>query len=249
MNLAPHAETHPFNTQQLLQIHADTLFISDAAGRLRFNADPGYPEHELESAPRFWLGRTDQGVLWRLRADLPADLHASLEAIAQTIPLRADPMVLPPQIAAIQAVLAVHAPIYELATGPCYWMPQSLPVPAITLVITPANADALAAHFPWKQSQRALHAAGPLVATIVDQQAVAVCYCARLNAVAAEAGVETTESARGHGYAQAAVAGWAAAIRGLGILPMYSTSWDNYASQGIARRLGMHEYADTCWIQ
>ncbi|KPL90172.1 GNAT family N-acetyltransferase [Herpetosiphon geysericola] len=243
MNLAE------YSAQQLLQIHADTLFISDAAGRLRFNADPGYPEHELEPAPRFWLGRTDDHVLWRLRADLPADLSESLEAIAQTIPPRTDPMLLPPPIAAIRDLLAVHAPMSEHASGPCYWMPELLPVPAIVLLITPANAEVLAAHFPWKQSQRALHDAGPLVATIVDQQAVAVCYCARLNAIAAEAGVETTESARGHGYAQAAVAGWAAAIHALGILPMYSTSWDNYASQAIARRLGMREYADSCWIQ
>lgn len=237
------------SAQQLLQIHADTLFISDATGRLRFNADPGYPEHELEPAPRFWLGRTADHVLWRLRADLPADLSESLEAIAQTIPPRTDPMLLPPQIAAIRDLLAVHTPMREHAAGPCYWMPEPLPVPAIALLITPANAEVLAEHFPWKQSQRALHAAGPLVATIVDQQAVAVCYCARLNAIAAEAGVETTESARGHGYAQVAVAGWAAAIHALGILPMYSTSWDNYASQAIARRLGMREYADSCWIQ
>ena len=40
-------------------------------------------------------------------------------------------------------------------------------------------------------------------------------------------------------------AGWAAAVRQQGILPLYSTSWDNLASQGIARSLGMIAYADT----
>lgn len=233
---------------QLLQIHAATLFLSDAAGRLRFNADPGYPEHDLDPAPRFWLGRTDQGVIWRLRADLPADLAATLEHIAQTIPPHTDPQLLPPQATAIRAALQAHAPIADEAAGPSYWMPSAPPVPATTVVITPDTAHLLTQHFPWKQSQRALHAAGPLVATVVGQHAVAICSCARLTAVAAEAGVETTAAAQGHGYGTAAVAGWAAALRARGILPMYSTSWDNHASQGIARRLGMIAYADTWWV-
>ena len=64
------------------------------------------------------------------------------------------------------------------------------------------------------------------------------------SAQAAEAGVETTESARGQGHASAAVAAWAAAVLGEGRLPLYSTAWENRASQGVARRLGMVLYGD-----
>jgi RimJ/RimL family protein N-acetyltransferase len=78
----------------------------------------------------------------------------------------------------------------------------------------------------------------------VQDQAVAICFCARLNPQAAEAGVETVAAARGQGYASAAVAGWAAAMRQRGVIPLYSTSWANVASQGVARKLGMVCYGD-----
>ena len=68
---------------------------------------------------------------------------------------------------------------------------------------------------------------------------------ARLTDRAAEAGVETLEPYRGHGYAAvvaAGCAGWAHAIRATGRIPLYSTSWDNLASQGVARRLRLVQY-------
>jgi hypothetical protein len=49
--------------------------------------------------------------------------------------------------------------------------------------------------------------------------------------------VETRADHRRRGHAVNAVAGWARAARSWGATPFYSTSWDNVASQGIARRL------------
>ncbi|HZS91689.1 MAG TPA: GNAT family N-acetyltransferase, partial [Chloroflexota bacterium] len=40
----------------------------------------------------------------------------------------------------------------------------------------------------------------------------------------------------------AVVAGWARAIRASGRIPLYSTSWDNHASQAVARKLGLVQY-------
>ena len=63
-----------------------------------------------------------------------------------------------------------------------------------------------------------------------------------------EAGVETSASARGRGFPPAVVAAWARAVRELGAEPLYSTSWENTASQAVARKLGLIPYAADYWL-
>ncbi|MFE6795751.1 GNAT family N-acetyltransferase [Paenibacillus chitinolyticus] len=72
--------------------------------------------------------------------------------------------------------------------------------------------------------------------------AVSVCFSARSSDKAAEAGVETLKDYRGKGYAMRVTSSWAQAIRRSGRIPLYSTSWDNYSSQSIAKRLRLHFY-------
>ena len=60
----------------------------------------------------------------------------------------------------------------------------------------------------------------------------------RLTPVAAEAGAYTVEDFRGRGYVGLAVSAWANRLLASGRVPIYSTSWDNAASQGVARKLG-----------
>jgi predicted GNAT family acetyltransferase len=80
------------------------------------------------------------------------------------------------------------------------------------------------------------------MAALAHGEVVSVCHSARLSSRAAEAGVETLAPFRGHGHASRAVAAWAIAIREMGRVPLYSTSWDNAASQGVARRLALRLY-------
>lgn len=239
----------PLSDLQLIDIQVSALFACDADGRLRYIAEPGYAEAELDPAPRLWMGRTTSGNRWRFRHDLPEDLMRDLDELCRAEPIAvnlADP---PVQADAIRAVLQAYAPIVEEVRGPAYWIPDAVPVPDAAVLISEANAELLDAHFPWKRTSRAGITTGPVTATVVDNRAVSICYCARLNDQAAEAGVETAESVRGHGYAGAAVAAWAATIRQRGLLPLYSTSWDNYASQGVARKLGAVCYGEdwTLW--
>jgi hypothetical protein len=77
----------------------------------------------------------------------------------------------------------------------------------------------------------------PFMAMIENDQAVSICASVRISEAVHCAGVETLADHRQRGHAVNAVAGWARAVRSLGATPFYSTSWDNVASQGVARRL------------
>jgi len=117
------------------------------------------------------------------------------------------------------------------------------------VLISEENANLLQSSFPWARSLLQAQDAGPIAAAIEQGSAVAICFCSRLPNRATEAGVETLPAHRGKGYATAAVATWAAEVRRRGILPLYSTSWENLASQRIAYKLRMVLYGDDWSIQ
>jgi len=64
---------------------------------------------------------------------------------------------------------------------------------------------------------------------------VSVCCSVRITPTAHEAGVETHREFRGHGYAAHVVSAWASTVRDIGPIPLYSTSWQNTASQRLPR--------------
>jgi hypothetical protein len=234
----------PRSALHLIAIQISTLFVCDADGRLRYIREPGYAESELDPAPRFFMGRTLQGNRWRFRHDLPDALVRDLEELCRTEPIAvnlADP---PHNGAAIRAALHAHAPITAEEGGPAYWIPDGVQAAAEVVLISAANAHLLAANFPWKLTSRSGLTTGPLAAAVARGSAVSICFCARLTPWAAEAGVETGAAFRGRGYASAVVAGWACAVRQRGLVPLYSTSWENVASRGVARKLGMVHYAE-----
>ena len=143
-----------------------------------------------------------------------------------------------------QAALEQHAPIQDEYRGPAYWVPDAGAVPENVVLIGAANAHLLQAGFAWLIAPAQQPESGPVAAAIAQGMAVSVCFCSRLPGQATEAGLETLEPFRGRGYAAAAVIGWAAAVRQRGILPLYSTSWANHASQAVARKLGMVRYGE-----
>jgi RimJ/RimL family protein N-acetyltransferase len=70
------------------------------------------------------------------------------------------------------------------------------------------------------------------------------CYSSRVGRRADEAGVETPPEHRGRGYAPIAVAAWARRVQRAGKLALYSTSWENRASQRVAAKLGGRLYGE-----
>ena len=77
------------------------------------------------------------------------------------------------------------------------------------------------------------------MAMVENGHAVSVCASVRIAKAAHEAGVESLPAYRRKGHAVDAVAGWANEVRKTGAIPLYSTSWDNAASRGLAAKLGL----------
>jgi len=227
-----------------MELLINVSFCYDAAGRMLYVNEPEQPP-----APRFYMVRTPVGNHWRFRYDLPAATIQQLNQLCEAEPLSADLTRPPQQYTAIKAVLEAQAPLQDEYRGPVYWIPPGIERPANVVLISVTNADLLQPLFPWVLPLPQNPRRGALVATVAQGMAVALCYCARIPDQVTHAGVETAEAFRGQGYATAAVAGWAAEVRRLGLLPLYGTTWDNLASQRIAHKLGMVLYGENWSIE
>lgn len=212
-----------------------TLFRVDAAGRLLAVNEPDAP-----LAPRLFVGRTSDGDCYRFRHDLPDEVVTEIEIILADEPVLADIRDPPVTLTRLLARLEAHIPVVRVWQGPAWYVPHALTWTSDIETVAVTAASIGEAHFPWLRQE--LIDIQPCHAVIVDGQAVAVCWSARTSMVAAEAGVETAEGFRGRGYAAVAVAAWARAVQESGRRPLYSTSWDNIASQGVARTLGLELY-------
>lgn len=228
---------------ELMAIQINTLFRTDDVGQLRWVNEPGEDE-SCPPAPRFFMGRTREGNLWRFGADLPAQVRQEVNELCLAEPVVDDPCLPPVHADAIRNVLERSEAVREEYRGPAYWIAQDPPISGNAVLITPANLELLRSHFPHWLTPPPYYELGPAAVTIVDGAAVAICCCVRVPGKATEAGVETAPVYRGKGYAPAAVACWAAAVRQQGIIPLYDTSWENLASQRVAQKLGMVQYGE-----
>ena len=205
--------------------------LPDSRRRIATTAEPN-----ARSAPFFVLIRGISKVAWGVRTDVPAKIADELDRLAAAEPPVED-FQTPP----------LHAGSYlslvggQIAAGPAFRFPDTLATPAgVTLI---DRLDLLERNFRgWLASE--LPWCSPIVAAIDAGYPVSVCFCATRNsALAVEAGVETAPAFRGRGLAARVTAAWACAIRSSGKIPLYSTSWTNAGSLGVARKLGLVQYA------
>ena len=224
----------------VLELQVDALFTHDAAGRIVAINEPGGGP-----APRFFLGRTRTGALWRVRYDLPETAARRLETLAASEPEQDGLQAEPRNMAAYLEALRADGEVQTIFSGPAYRFPDTLPAQAAGVTrITRANVSLLRL-LDWDLEALAageLAAAEPMLALVEDGAAVSLCFSARLTARVAEAGVNTLEGYRGRGYAPTVVTAWAQVMRATGRVPLYSTSWDNAASRAVARKLGLIQY-------
>ena len=223
--------------RDLMGLHVEALFTHDAHGHLvRVNELNGAP------APRFFLGQARDGVVRRYRRDVPEAVRRALAAASAAAPLpdpAADPAAYASaSLARSAAILARSAPVERTEAGPAFCFPGELPaLDGAVVLVTEADVELLHPLLPaWVPDVRL---SPPLFVLVVDGRAVTVCGSVRITARAHEAGVETAAAFRGRGYAAPVVAAWARAVRALGVTALYSTSWQNAASQAVARKLGL----------
>ncbi len=188
------------------------------------------------AVPRFHLMRTALGNIARYRHDVPDDLVARLERICECEPVVDPPTRVPALCAEYLNALGILPANDERWSGPAYMIERDAPPLVAPIAINKKNAHLLRGKLEeWLPD---VQHGQPLMAVIEDGRAVSLCASVRISNAVHCAGVETLPEYRRRGYAVSAVAGWARAVRALGAIPFYSTSWDNVASQAVASRLG-----------
>lgn len=136
----------------------------------------------------------------------------------------------------VERVLAPYGS-WTRGGGPVYRFPDT-PTPSEHAVeITEANREILRKHFQWLDDE--FGGWGTAFAVVRDGAAVSLCFSSRLDDNSAEAGLETVAEYRGQGFAAFVTRSWAAAVHASGRIPFYSTSFDNTASQAVARKMGL----------
>jgi RimJ/RimL family protein N-acetyltransferase len=88
----------------------------------------------------------------------------------------------------------------------------------------------------------------PLIGVIVEDRLLSLAHSSRRTSEACELGIDTLPDARRKGYALAATVLWAATVSLEGLVPLYSTSFDNEASLGLAAAAGYRVFARVATI-
>jgi RimJ/RimL family protein N-acetyltransferase len=221
----------------LIELQLDVLLARDTQGRLTTTRDP-----TPRPAPRLFLGRSGDGNVWALRQDLGAETSEVLRRHCA-----AEPRLITPRAdsrpSCREPALRLLAPVESEYRGPAYVLPEGLPADDRAREVAADERSLWCDAFPWLAAE--FDAVAPVAIAFAGGRPAAICHSPRgRTALAAEAGVETLAPFRGQGLATAAVACWARAVQQSGRIALYSTSWDNAASQAIARRLSARLYGE-----
>lgn len=210
-------------TRRLLDDLAETMFAADLQGRL------------TGSAPHLHILRTNDHLIVRVHATLPDEVAAALAHRAETPRGRAGQWAR--EYAEYVEILRPLGRLAAVRAGPLYTFANLRDPPSDVVLIGQDNRDLLRDGLDeWLPD---VGAGLPMAAVVRNGRAVSICASARASPAAHCAGVETLPNYRGQGLAVRAVAGWAHAVQTLGAAPFYGTTFDNLASQGVGRRLGL----------
>jgi hypothetical protein len=225
------------------QLQLETLFVLDARRRIRSTREP-----RPSPGPGFVFIRSAANCAWAVRADVADRVAGEIDRLASDER---------PSAAWDQPML--HARRYEevlggrMRWGPAFEFPDQLSSSGSATGSRSGSAcepgvvrdeAPLGHHFAgWTSGEIEAGRAPVMAVHGEDGHPVSICFCARRSSAAAEAGVETAAAFRGRGYAPRVTTAWASAVRELGLIPLYSTDWQNLASLSVARKLALVHFA------
>lgn len=213
---------------ELMSIQTEVLFSHNQFGRITSINEP-----ESTVAPLLFLGHTKDGTIRRYHFDLPNILINEIEEVFTNHPNHIN-------LAKITNILSKEQWVHKIWMGPAFVFPNHLDNPMRAIQITEENKELLQYSFPNLFHQLKFHQ--PCFAIFENEKVVSICCSARNTSIAAEASVETLVPFLGKGYGYDVVTAWAKAVQAENRIPLYSTSWDNFASQRVAKKLKLIHY-------
>ncbi|WP_144505899.1 GNAT family N-acetyltransferase [Bacillus mycoides] len=213
---------------ELIAIQAEVLFVHNQVGKMICVNEQGNPK-----APRFFLGRTREGNIKRYHYNLDSEMISKIEKLILECSNHIE-------IAKIIKVLNDERTVENIWMGSAYMFPNNSNKLTRAIQITEKNKELMRENFSNLIEQ--MEWRKPYFAIVKNEKVVSICCSARSTPIAAEASVETLEAFQGNGYGADVVAAWAISIQEEKRIPLYSTSWDNFASQAVARKLKLIKY-------
>lgn len=213
---------------ELMEHHVNVLFRHDSGNRITVVNEPPF-----EVAPRIFIGATRAGNIVRFSDSLDESIVKSLEQVIGSNPGA--------HLGEVIKVLSNEQPVNNLWIGPAYVFPNVVGKTFPRAIkVTHENKEILKPHFPYTYED--FKYKQPIFVILEDNIPVSICCSARQTSKASEASVFTHEDFRGRGYGVEVANAWAQDIQNQGRIALYSTSWDNFSSQSVAKKLQLVQY-------
>lgn len=220
--------------RELLALHGETLNVLNAAGDMTMTNEPFIPGRRR--AVRFHIAWNDSGIFVCYRDDVDESLRAGVRSW-----LESDGPTGTKEPTGLKKLGRIFdVPPGKIGIGPAYWTDERVSSDSNAVRITPENGSLLPDGF---LDEGEIDFIEPAFAIIREDRAVSTCITVRRTDRSIEAGVDTQEAYRGRGYAGQATAAWVNAALDACLVPFYSTSSDNTASQRVAEKVGLKWFA------
>lgn len=223
-----------FDFSEFFEIHVDTLFITNVRGDLVLINEPW--EKHKQRAPLIYVSWNESGYAYRFRDDVSADKRQKIEQHLEDVQSFDGAKQLP---CADQIETLLSTQCSE--SGPTYLAPNTVQPHGEAILVEHDNVEVLRTHFESMIDH--IEDFQPCCVVLDGSDAVSICDTVRRSARAVEAGLHTIETHQRKGYAVAVTSAWVKAVKVEGLIPIYSTSWENIASQGVAKKVGLAPFA------